>query len=256
MSDVATLEVRNLHKYFGSHEVLKGINLTAHKGDVISIIGSSGSGKSTFLRCINLLETPSSGDVLVHGELIRMKANKLGERNPESRQQVERIRSRLAMVFQSFNLWSHLTVLQNVIEVPIQVLKVPRAEATEKAEMLLHRVGLYERRDYYPGHLSGGQQQRAAIARALAVDPEVMLFDEPTSALDPELVGEVLQVMRTLADEGRTMLVVTHEMSFARDVSNRVMFLHQGVVEEEGDPKQVFSNPTSERFKQFISSIY
>ena len=256
MSDVATLEVRNLYKNFGSHEVLKGINLTAHKGDVISIIGSSGSGKSTFLRCINLLETPSSGDVLVHGELIRMKSSKLGERFPESRKQVERIRSRLAMVFQSFNLWSHMTVLQNVIEVPIQVLKIPRAEAIEKAEMLLHRVGLYERRDYYPGHLSGGQQQRAAIARALAVDPEVMLFDEPTSALDPELVGEVLQVMRNLAEEGRTMLVVTHEMSFARDVSNRVMFLHQGVVEEEGDPKQVFSNPTSERFKQFISSIY
>ena len=255
MSDVATLEVRNLHKHFGSHEVLKGINLTAHKGDVISIIGSSGSGKSTFLRCINLLETPSSGDVLVHGELIRMKSSKLGERFPESRQQVERIRSRLAMVFQSFNLWSHMTVLQNVIEVPIQVLKIPRAEAIEKAEMLLHRVGLYERRDYYPGHLSGGQQQRAAIARALAVDPEVMLFDEPTSALDPELVGEVLQVMRNLAEEGRTMLVVTHEMSFARDVSNRVMFLHQGVV-EEGDPKELFANPRSERFKQFISSIY
>ena len=256
MSDVATLEVRNLHKHFGSHEVLKGINLTAHKGDVISIIGSSGSGKSTFLRCINLLETPSSGDVLVHGELIRMKSSKLGERFPESRQQVERIRSRLAMVFQSFNLWSHMTVLQNVIEVPIQVLKIPRAEAIEKAEMLLHRVGLYERRDYYPGHLSGGQQQRAAIARALAVDPEVMLFDEPTSALDPELVGEVLQVMRNLAEEGRTMLVVTHEMSFARDVSNRVMFLHQGVVEEEGAPKELFANPQSERFKQFISSIY
>ena len=256
MSDVATLEVRNLHKHFGSHEVLKGINLTAHKGDVISIIGSSGSGKSTFLRCINLLETPSSGDVLVHGELIRMKSSKLGERFPESRKQVERIRSRLAMVFQSFNLWSHMTVLQNVIEVPIQVLKIPRAEAIEKAEMLLHRVGLYERRDYYPGQLSGGQQQRAAIARALAVDPEVMLFDEPTSALDPELVGEVLQVMRNLAEECRTMLVVTHEMSFARDVSNRVMFLHQGVVEEEGDPKELFANPQSERFKQFISSIY
>lgn len=185
-----------------------------------------------------------------------MKSSKLGERFPESRQQVERIRSRLAMVFQSFNLWSHMTVLQNVIEVPIQVLKIPRAEAIEKAEMLLHRVGLYERRDYYPGHLSGGQQQRAAIARALAVDPEVMLFDEPTSALDPELVGEVLQVMRNLAEEGRTMLVVTHEMSFARDVSNRVMFLHQGVVEEEGDPKELFANPQSERFKQFISSIY
>ena len=256
MSDVATLEVRNLHKHFGSHEVLKGINLTAHKGDVISIIGSSGSGKSTFLRCINLLETPSSGDVLVHGELIRMKSSKLGERFPESRQQVERIRSRLAMVFQSFNLWSHMTVLQNVIEVPIQVLKIPRAEAIEKAEMLLHRVGLYERRDYYPGHLSGGQQQRAAIARALAVDPEVMLFDEPTSALDPELVGEVLQVMRNLAEEGRTMLVVTHEMSFARDVSNRVIFLHQGMVEEEGNPAEVFAAPRSERFKQFISSVY
>ena len=256
MSDVATLEVRNLYKNFGSHEVLKGINLTAHKGDVISIIGSSGSGKSTFLRCINLLETPSAGDVLVHGELIRMMSSKLGERFPESRQQVERIRSRLAMVFQSFNLWSHMTVLQNVIEVPIQVLKIPRAEAIEKAEMLLHRVGLYERRDYYPGHLSGGQQQRAAIARALAVDPEVMLFDEPTSALDPELVGEVLQVMRNLAEEGRTMLVVTHEMTFARDVSNRVMFLHQGMVEEEGDPKELFANPKSERFKQFISSIY
>lgn len=256
MSDVATLEVKDLHKYFGSHEVLKGINMTARKGDVISIIGSSGSGKSTFLRCINLLETPSAGDVLVHGELIRMKTNKFGERLPEDRKQVERIRSRLAMVFQSFNLWSHMTVLQNVIEVPTQVLKVPRPEAIEKAEALLHRVGLYDRRDYYPGHLSGGQQQRAAIARALAVDPEVMLFDEPTSALDPELVGEVLHVMRGLAEEGRTMLVVTHEMAFARDVSNRVMFLHKGVVEEEGDPKEVFANPKSDRFKQFISSIY
>ena len=256
MNDIPTLEVRNLRKFFGSHEVLKGINQTAHKGDVISILGSSGSGKSTFLRCINLLETPSEGDVLVHGELIAMKANKLGERLPADRRQVERIRSRLAMVFQSFNLWSHMTVLQNVIEVPIQVLKVPRAEAIEKAEALLQRVGLYERRDYYPGHLSGGQQQRAAIARALAVDPEVMLFDEPTSALDPELVGEVLQVMRNLAEEGRTMLVVTHEMGFARDVSNRVMFLHQGVVEEEGAPLEVFGAPKSDRFKQFISSIY
>ncbi|MGL4207507.1 MAG: ABC transporter ATP-binding protein [Aeromonadaceae bacterium] len=256
MSDVATLEVKDLHKFFGSNEVLKGINLTAHKGDVISIIGSSGSGKSTFLRCINLLETPTSGEVLVHGELIRMKSNRLGERLPEDRRQVERIRSRLAMVFQSFNLWSHMTVLQNVIEVPVQVLKVPKAEAIEKAEALLHRVGLYERRDYYPGHLSGGQQQRAAIARALAVDPEVMLFDEPTSALDPELVGEVLQVMRALAEEGRTMLVVTHEMAFAKDVSNKVMFLHQGRVEEEGVPSEVFAHPRSERFKQFISSVY
>ncbi|WP_409420542.1 ABC transporter ATP-binding protein [Pseudaeromonas sp. ZJS20] len=256
MNEVATLQVNDLHKYFGSHQVLKGINLTANKGDVISIIGSSGSGKSTFLRCINLLEIPSSGEVRVHGELIRMKTNRLGERLPEDMRQVERIRSRLAMVFQSFNLWSHMTVMQNIIEVPIQVLKVPRAEAIERAETLLHRVGLYERRDYYPGHLSGGQQQRAAIARALAVDPEVMLFDEPTSALDPELVGEVLGVMRSLAEEGRTMLVVTHEMSFARDVSNRVLFLHQGLVEEEGDPKELFANPRSERFRQFISSAY
>ena len=256
MSDVAALEVRDLHKYFGTHEVLKGIDMTARKGDVISLIGSSGSGKSTFLRCINLLETPSSGTVSLHGELIRMKSNRAGERLPEDMRQVERIRSRLAMVFQSFNLWSHMTIMQNIIEVPIQVLKVPRAEAIAKAEQLLNRVGLWERRDYYPGHLSGGQQQRAAIARALAVEPEVMLFDEPTSALDPELVGEVLGLMRELAEEGRTMLVVTHEMSFARDVSNKVMFLHQGRVEEEGNPKEIFAHPKSERFKQFISSIY
>ncbi len=256
MEQVATLEVQNLCKRFGSNEVLKGINLTAHKGDVVSIIGSSGSGKSTFLRCINLLETPTSGDVYVHGELIRMKGDKSGERVPADAKQVARIRSRLAMVFQSFNLWSHMTVLQNIIEVPVHVLKVPKQEAIAKAEALLHRVGLYERRDYYPGHLSGGQQQRAAIARALAVDPEVMLFDEPTSALDPELVGEVLSVMRGLAEEGRTMLVVTHEMAFARDVSNRVMFLHQGRVEEDGDPKELFANPKSERFRQFISSTY
>lgn len=256
MSDVAALEVRDLHKYFGTHEVLKGIDMTACKGDVISLIGSSGSGKSTFLRCINLLETPSSGTVLLHGELIRMKTSPAGERLPEDMRQVERIRTRLAMVFQSFNLWSHMTIMQNIIEVPIQVLKVPRAEAMAKAELLLNRVGLWERRDYYPGHLSGGQQQRAAIARALAVEPEVMLFDEPTSALDPELVGEVLGLMRELAEEGRTMLVVTHEMSFARDVSNKVMFLHQGRVEEEGNPKEIFAHPKSERFKQFISSIY
>ena len=256
MEQIATLEVQNLCKRFGSNEVLKGINLTANKRDVVSIIGSSGSGKSTFLRCINLLETPTSGDVYVHGELIRMKSDKRGERVPEDQKQVARIRSRLAMVFQGFNLWSHMTVLQNIIEVPVHVLKIPRDEAIAKAEALLHRVGLYERRDYYPGHLSGGQQQRAAIARALAVDPEVMLFDEPTSALDPELVGEVLSVMRGLAEEGRTMLVVTHEMAFARDVSNRVMFLHQGRVEEEGDPKVLFANPKSERFRQFISSTY
>jgi arginine/ornithine transport system ATP-binding protein len=252
----AALDIKDLHKTFGQNEVLKGISLQAHKGDVISIIGSSGSGKSTFLRCINLLETPTSGDIYVDGELIEMRANRQGIQVPSNDKQVQRIRSRLAMVFQSFNLWSHMTVLENVIEAPIYVLGVPRAQAIENAERLLNKVGLYERRDYYPNHLSGGQQQRAAIARALAVDPEVMLFDEPTSALDPELVGEVLGVMRDLAEEGRTMLVVTHEMAFARDVSNHVMFLHQGKVEEQGCPDQLFSNPKSERLKQFISTVY
>ncbi|MGO1246042.1 MAG: ABC transporter ATP-binding protein [Oceanisphaera sp.] len=252
----AALEISGLHKHYGELEVLKGIDLTALNGDVISIIGASGSGKSTFLRCINLLEIPSAGAVRLHGELIEMRTRKGGKREPVSMRQVERIRSRLAMVFQGFNLWSHMTILENIIEVPIHVLKVPKKEAIEKAEALLQKVGLYDKRSAYPNHLSGGQQQRAAIARALAVDPEVMLFDEPTSALDPELVGEVLGVMRNLAEEGRTMLVVTHEMSFAKEVSNQLVFLHQGVVEEQGDPKQVFANPSSERFKQFISSVY
>ncbi|MCZ4293648.1 MULTISPECIES: ABC transporter ATP-binding protein [Vibrio] len=256
MKDVPALDIKELHKTFGQNEVLKGISLEAHKGDVISIIGSSGSGKSTFLRCINLLETPTAGEIWVNGELIQMKNNRQGEAVPANERQVQRIRSRLAMVFQGFNLWSHMTVMENVIEAPVHVLGVPKAQAIENAELLLKKVGLYERKDYYPGHLSGGQQQRAAIARALAVDPEVMLFDEPTSALDPELVGEVLGVMRDLAEEGRTMLVVTHEMAFARDVSNHVMFLHQGLVEEQGDPAKLFTNPDSERLKQFISSIY
>lgn len=256
MNDVPALDIKDLHKTFGQNEVLKGISLEAHKGDVISIIGSSGSGKSTFLRCVNLLETPTAGEIWVNGELIQMKNNRQGEAVPVNEKQVQRIRSRLAMVFQGFNLWSHMTVLENVIEAPIHVLGVPKAQAIENAELLLKKVGLYERKDYYPGHLSGGQQQRAAIARALAVDPEVMLFDEPTSALDPELVGEVLGVMRDLAEEGRTMLVVTHEMAFARDVSNHVMFLHQGLVEEQGNPSKLFTNPDSERLQQFISSIY
>ena len=256
MNDVPALDIKELHKTFGQNEVLKGISLEAHKGDVISIIGSSGSGKSTFLRCINLLETPTEGEIWVNGELIQMKNNRQGEAVPANERQVQRIRSRLAMVFQGFNLWSHMTVLENVIEAPVHVLGVPKAQALENAELLLKKVGLYERKDYYPGHLSGGQQQRAAIARALAVDPEVMLFDEPTSALDPELVGEVLGVMRDLAEEGRTMLVVTHEMAFARDVSNHVMFLHQGLVEEQGDPAKLFTNPDSARLQQFISTIY
>ena len=247
------LVVEDVHKSFGNVDVLKGISLVAREHEVVSILGSSGSGKSTFLRCINLLETPNQGKVYVQGELIRMRQRDGREAVPEDRQQVERIRSKLGMVFQQFNLWAHMTVLQNVIEAPVHVLKIPKAEAMERAEAVLHKVGMYERKDYYPAHLSGGQQQRAAIARALAMDPELMLFDEPTSALDPELVGEVLKVMRSLAEEGRTMLVVTHEMGFAKDVSNHVIFLHQGLVEESGEPEQVFSQPESKRFRQFLA---
>jgi len=254
MSDrVPALHVENMHKRFGEHEVLKGIGLTANTGDVISIIGSSGSGKSTFLRCINLLEIPDAGQVSVHGELIKMKDRRDGTREAADRKQLQRIRSKLAMVFQSFNLWSHMTILENVTEAPVHVLGMSKQAAVEKAEGLLHKVGMYDRRDYYPNHVSGGQQQRAAIARALAMDPEVMLFDEPTSALDPELVGEVLQVMRDLADEGRTMLVVTHEMGFAREVSSDVLFLHEGEIEESGPPEKLFENPESERMRQFLS---
>ncbi len=247
------LRVRDMHKSFGPVEVLKGISLDALEGDVVSILGSSGSGKSTFLRCINLLETPHSGEVTVAGETIRMQSNGRGVHRPADGKQVDRIRSQLGMVFQSFNLWSHKTILENVIEAPIHVQRRSRAECIEEAEALLAKVGIAEKRNFYPAHLSGGQQQRAAIARALAMRPKVMLFDEPTSALDPELVGEVLRVMRALAEEGRTMLVVTHEMGFARDVSSRVIFLHKGVVEEDGKPQDVFASSRSERFRQFIS---
>lgn len=247
------LVCEDIHKSFGTLEVLKGVSLSAHKGDVIAMLGSSGSGKSTFLRCINLLETPNSGQVFVGGELIRMSSNKRGEPQAVDRKQVERLRTRLAMVFQSFNLWSHMTVLQNVIEAPIHVLKKPRREAIEQAEALLEKVGIQARKNDYPAHLSGGQQQRVAIARALAMDPDVMLFDEPTSALDPELVNEVLKVIKDLAEEGRTMIVVTHEMGFAREVSTETVFLHEGRVEEAGPPQEVFENPKSERFRQFLA---
>ena len=248
------LSVRNIQKSFGDHHVLKGISLDAHEGDVISILGASGSGKSTFLRCLNLLETPDDGSVSLAGEEMKMKRRGDGKLHPADRRQVDRMRSRFGMVFQNFNLWSHMTVLDNVIEGPIRVLKRSRAEAVEQAEALLAKVGLAEKRGHYPAHLSGGQQQRVAIARALAMDPKVMLFDEPTSALDPELVGEVLRVMRSLADDGRTMLVVTHEMGFARHVSNRVMFLHEGRVDCDGTPAEVFGELKSERFRQFVSS--
>ncbi|KNY16211.1 MULTISPECIES: ABC transporter ATP-binding protein [unclassified Shinella] len=248
------IAVRDLKKRFGPIEVLKGISLEAREGEVVSILGSSGSGKSTLLRCINLLEVPDSGSICVAGEEIRLKAAGDGRSRPADARQVDRIRAELGMVFQSFNLWSHRTVLENVIEAPVHVLKRPRREAIEEAEALLAKVGIADKRNHYPAHLSGGQQQRAAIARALAMRPKAMLFDEPTSALDPELVGEVLRVMRGLAEEGRTMLVVTHEMGFARDVSNRVVFLHQGAIEEEGTPDEVFTRSGSARFRQFISA--
>jgi ABC-type histidine transport system ATPase subunit len=248
------LVIEDLHKSFGDLEVLKGISMTAQDGDVIAMIGSSGSGKSTLLRCINLLETPDSGRVYVNGELIRMRPARNGHAVPEDRRQVDRIRSRLGMVFQSFNLWSHMTVLENVIEAPVHVLGVPKPQAVQRAKALLEKVGIADKVNHYPAHLSGGQQQRAAIARALAMEPKVMLFDEPTSALDPELVGEVLRVIRQLAEEGRTMLLVTHEMGFAREVANEIIFLHQGRVEEQGPPAQVFGNPKSERCRQFLAS--
>jgi ABC-type histidine transport system ATPase subunit len=250
-----TLAVANLCKRFGSLEVLRGISLEARQGDVISILGASGSGKSTLLRCINFLEVPDQGTVSVCGETVALKTTRRGRAIPRDIRQVERIRTKLAMVFQQFNLWSHMTILENVVEAPIHVLKVPRQEARDKAEAYLRKVGIHDKLHAYPAHLSGGQQQRAAIARALAMEPAVMLFDEPTSALDPELVGEVLQVIRDLALEGRTMIVVTHEMGFAREVSSRVVFLHQGQIEEDGPPRQVFQAPRSERFRQFIAAM-
>ncbi|REC95407.1 ABC transporter ATP-binding protein [Kushneria indalinina] len=246
------LIVSDIHKRFGDNEVLKGISLEARKGDVITLIGASGSGKSTFLRCMNLLERPDSGEITVHGEPISFRQTRHG-REPADRGQLERIRTRLSMVFQSFNLWAHMTLIANVIEAPIHVRGVPKARAREQGMALLERVGLADRAHYYPAQLSGGQQQRGAIARALAMEPEVMLFDEPTSALDPELVGDVLRVMRELADEGRTMIVVTHEMDFARDVSNQVVYLHQGMVEEQGNPAEVLTHPRSPRLRQFLA---
>ena len=251
MTGALRLSVNGIRKTFGTLEVLKGVSLDARDGDVISILGASGSGKSTFLRCINLLETPDAGSVTVDGETIEMTTRR-GKPTPRSHAQVDRIRSELGMVFQSFNLWSHMTILDNIIEGPMRVLKRPRADCVAEAEALLAKVGIADKRHHFPAHLSGGQQQRAAIARALAMRPKVMLFDEPTSALDPELVGEVLRVMRGLAEEGMTMLVVTHEMSFARNVSNRVVYLHQGSIEQQGVPEEMFGAGAAPRFRQFI----
>ena len=247
------LEIQDLHKSYGAHQVLKGVSLQAQAGDVISIIGSSGSGKSTFLRCINLLEQPNAGNIVLNGEPLKLVANKLGGLKAAEPRQLQRMRSRLSMVFQHFNLWSHMSALENVMEAPVHVLGLGKKEAREKAEHYLNKVGVAHRKDAWPAHMSGGEQQRVAIARALAMEPEVMLFDEPTSALDPELVGEVLKVMQDLAQEGRTMVVVTHEMGFAREVSNQLVFLHKGRVEERGDPREVLVNPQSERLQQFLA---
>lgn len=247
------LTVEGLHKRYGDNEVLKGVSLKAKTGDVICLIGASGSGKSTFLRCINFLETPNEGAMTLDGQLIRMVTDQNGIR-VASEEELQRLRTQLAMVFQHFNLWSHMTVLENITLAPRRVLGVSKKEAEERARRYLDKVGLASRvADQYPAFLSGGQQQRVAIARALAMEPQVMLFDEPTSALDPELVGEVLRVIQGLAEEGRTMIMVTHEMNFARKVASHVMFLHQGLVEEQGTPEAVLDHPNSERLRQFLS---
>ncbi|MBI4724681.1 MAG: amino acid ABC transporter ATP-binding protein [Rhodomicrobium sp.] len=245
------IEARHIVKNFGTAQVLKGISLAAQKGEAVAIIGASGSGKSTFLRCLNLLEVPDCGEILVNGEHLIIGP----DHALPSRQQVESLRRRVAMVFQNFNLWHHMTVLGNVIEAPIHVHGRSRAEAIEEARALLAKVGLSHRADAYPSQLSGGEQQRAAIARALAVHPGVILFDEPTSALDPELVGEVLSVIQDLAAEGRTMIIVTHEMAFARDVSSRTVFLCEGRIEEEGPSADLFNSPRSPRLQQFLESF-
>jgi polar amino acid transport system ATP-binding protein len=249
----AIVELADIHKTFGDVEVLKGVSLTAHEGEVVALIGSSGSGKSTLLRCINMLEVPDQGTVRVAGELIALTGSGSHRRIADERQ-IRRIRSELGMVFQQFNLWNHMTVLQNVIEAPILVQKRSRDEVEAEAREMLGKVGIAEKADAYPLQLSGGQQQRAAIARALCINPRVMLFDEPTSALDPELEAEVLRVIKLLADEGRTMILVTHDMAFARTVADRAVFLHLGRIEEEGPVDDFFDAPRSERLKQFLAA--
>jgi polar amino acid transport system ATP-binding protein len=254
LSDTDTvIELRDLHKAYGDLEVIKGVSISAKRGDVVSLIGSSGSGKSTLLRCANLLEDSQQGDVLFKSEPVKWAGVGHG-RSPSDRAQVIRIRTNLSMVFQQFNLWSHMTILQNVMEAPVTVLGRDKAEVENAARAYLDKVGIGDKSDVYPAQLSGGQQQRAAIARALCMEPEALLFDEPTSALDPELEQEVIKVIKDLATEGRTMLIVTHDMKLAADVSDHVVFLHQGLIEEEGAPETLFGAPKSTRLRQFLSS--
>ena len=247
------IEIRNLHKQYGHLEVLKGVDISARRGDVVSLIGSSGSGKSTLLRCANLLEDSQQGEILFKGEPVAWRGEGLA-RKPADAKQVLRIRTNLSMVFQQFNLWSHMTILQNVMEAPVTVLGRDRHEVEQSARGYLDKVGIGDKCDAYPAQLSGGQQQRAAIARALCMEPEALLFDEPTSALDPELEQEVVKVIKDLANEGRTMLIVTHDMKLSSDVSDHVVFLHQGRIEEEGAPDRLFGSPQSERLRGFLSS--
>ncbi len=247
------VEITDLHKSYAQLEVLKGINLSAAEGEVVTLIGSSGSGKSTLLRCINMLEVPERGSVRIAGEEIRLVGNAHGRR-PADEAQIRRIRSELGMVFQQFNLWSHLSILENVMEAPLVVQKRDRAEVREEAMAMLGKVGIADKADRYPSQLSGGQQQRAAIARALCINPKVMLFDEPTSALDPELEQEVVQVIQLLAGEGRTMVLVTHDMTLARTISSKVVFLHKGLIEEEGTSEDVFGATQSTRLRQFLAA--
>ncbi len=247
------ISIEDLHKSYGALDVLNGVSLSAKRGEVVSLIGSSGSGKSTLLRCANLLESPQQGEILFKGEPVRWTGTGTARR-PADAAQVLRIRTNLSMVFQQFNLWSHMTILQNVMEAPVSVLGHPKEDTKRAALAYLEKVGIAEKADAYPAHLSGGQQQRAAIARALCMEPEALLFDEPTSALDPELEQEVVQVIKSLAKEGRTMLIVTHDMRLAWEVSDHVVFLHQGLIEEEGAPDEVFGHPKSERLQQFLKS--
>ncbi|MDM7458646.1 MAG: ATP-binding cassette domain-containing protein [Paracoccus sp. (in: a-proteobacteria)] len=247
------IEIRDLRKAYGTLEVLKGVSMTAPRGHVISLIGSSGSGKSTLLRCCNLLENSQAGEILFKNEAVRWKGQGLS-RVPADRAQVTRMRTNLSMVFQQFNLWSHMTILQNVMEAPVTVLREDRAEVEARARALLDKVGIGDKADAWPAQLSGGQQQRAAIARALCMQPDALLFDEPTSALDPELQQEVVRVIKDLAAEHRTMILVTHDMRLAADVSDHVLFLHQGLICEEGPPDRLFGNPQTERLRQFLSA--